>query len=122
MEATLVYETATQCVPYKQRGVVLYPGQVVVIGARLGIVQGMQTIPIGESYTLDFGHHVYRFACDSAVTFEDGDQAHFHNDDREITDTEVGGGTTSVAGVVVGGKEEGETTVLVAINEFPAFA
>lgn len=111
MEATLKH--AGGIIKRYSAAAAMDPGDVEVIGERIGIVSGGKPIEIGDDYTLQTCD-VFEMDAKSADEWSDGDVLYWDASERELTDT---AGSNVKAGLAVGDKASGATRADCDINK-----
>ena len=92
--------------------VALTSGDVAVVGNRIGIVSGTESIAIGDDYTLQtIG--IFTVAAKSADTWSDGDLLYRDDTNNYLTTTST---SNKSAGLADGAKAAGATTAVCDIN------
>lgn len=90
----------------------LEPGDVVVVGSRIGVVVGCSPIAIGDDYTLRTDG-VHTMDAKTTDDWADGAQLYWDASAEELTDTV---GSNKTAGLAVGAKTNGQTTADCDVN------
>lgn len=88
------------------------PGDVEVVGSRIGVVVGCSSIAIGDDYTLRTDG-VHEMDAKTTDEWDDGAQLYWDATNDELTDT---AGSNKTAGLAVGAKTNGQTTADCDIN------
>lgn len=90
----------------------LTPGDVVVVGNRVGVVAGSKPVAVGDDYTLQ-PEGVFEMTALSTDVWADGDIIYWDDGNNRLTDI---ASTHKSAGIAVGAKASGETKALCDLN------
>lgn len=88
------------------------PGDVEVVGSRIGVVVGCSPIAAGDDYTLRLDG-VHDMDAKTTDDWADGAQLYWDATNEELTDT---AGSNKTAGLAVGAKTNGQTRADCDIN------
>lgn len=105
--------------PRFNSGVARSPGDVEVVGNRVGVVVGTKPVAVGDDYTLKTAGVMLEMPAKSSDEWSDGALLYWDDTADELTDT---AGSNKTAGLAVGAKTNGQTTAGVDINASVASA
>jgi predicted RecA/RadA family phage recombinase len=88
------------------------PGEVLVVGERIGVVSGSKPIAIGDDYTLLISG-TFEIDAASADSWSDGDILYWDATGNELTDT---ASSHKSAGIAAADKAAAATVALVDLN------